>query len=68
MKITNLIAVILILFTVSISAENSLDGWEGRKGLPAVVNPIVRSRLQEVISLRGKWEFVADPKAVGRDA
>jgi len=30
----------------------------GRLALPAVVNPVVRSPLQSVLSLRGEWEFV----------
>ncbi len=41
--------------------ENGLSGadsWGGRKSLPAVLNPAVRSPLQEVVSLRGEWEFV----------
>ena len=35
-----------------------VDSWGGRKPLPAVVNPVVRSPLQRVLSLRGEWEFV----------
>jgi hypothetical protein len=35
-----------------------VDTWGGRRAVPAVVNPVVRSPLQEVISLRGEWEFV----------
>jgi len=34
---------------------------------PAVVNQVERSPLQEVISLRGKWEFATDPHAAGRE-
>lgn len=34
------------------------DSWGGRRALPAVVNPVVRSPLQTAISLRGEWEFV----------
>jgi len=55
----------------AVSADNQdpgADTWDGRKAQLGVVNPPVRSKLQEVISLRGKWEFAADPKAVGRDA
>jgi len=46
--------------------EESLSGtetWAYRKALPAVVNPVVRSPLQEVVSLRGEWDFVT--KGVG---
>ncbi|MCX6929621.1 MAG: hypothetical protein NT154_41365, partial [Verrucomicrobia bacterium] len=35
-----------------------VDTWGGRQALPAVVNPVVRSPLQSVLSLRGEWEFV----------
>ncbi len=48
-------------------ADNSpltgTETWGYRKALPAVVNPVVRSPLQEVISLRGEWEFIT--KGVG---
>ena len=34
-----------------------VDTWGGRAALPAVVNPVVASPLQSVLSLRGEWEF-----------
>jgi beta-galactosidase len=34
------------------------DSWGCRPASPAVVNPVVRSPLQSVLSLRGDWEFV----------
>jgi len=34
---------------------------------PAVVNPAVRTPLQEVISLRGEWTFAKDPNGIGRN-
>lgn len=34
------------------------DTWGGRQSLPALVNPVVQSPLQSVLSLRGEWEFV----------
>jgi len=37
------------------------DSWGGRQALPAVVNPVLRSPLQEVLSLRGEWDFVNMP-------
>ncbi len=43
-----------------------VDTWAYRKALPAVVNPVVRSSLNEVISLRGKWEFVTQGVAPSR--
>ncbi len=41
------------------------DAPFGRPGTPAVVNPIFPSPNRSVISLRGDWEFAADPTAVG---
>lgn len=41
--------------------EHSLSGidtWAYRKAFPAVVNPVMRSSLQNVMSLRGEWEFI----------
>ena len=35
-----------------------VDTWGGRPALPAVVNPVAKSPLQSVLSLRGEWEFV----------
>lgn len=35
-----------------------VDAWGGRQPWPALVNPVVRSSLQTVLSLRGEWEFV----------
>lgn len=35
-----------------------VETWAGRAALPAVVNPLVKSPLQSVVSLRGEWEFI----------
>ncbi len=40
------------------SRLGGVDSWAGRPALPALVNPVVSSRLQSVLSLRGQWEFV----------
>ena len=40
-----------------------VDTWGGRRPLPALVNPVMRSPLQSVVSLRGEWEFVTQDKA-----
>jgi len=48
------------------AAEEGLSGtdtWGYRKSWPAVVNACVRSPLQDVISLRGEWEFVTQDVA-----
>ncbi len=48
-------------------AEGELvDHWGLCPASPAVVNPVTASPLQEVISLRGEWDFVADPRLMGR--
>ena len=55
---------------VEVSADgdwlSAADTWGGRKALPAVVNPAVRSPLQDVVSLRGEWEFVTQGVAPSR--
>jgi len=38
-------------------ALEGVETWAGRPALPAVVNPVVKSPLQSVVSLRGEWEF-----------
>jgi hypothetical protein len=55
--------------SVAVAAEDpdgSLSGvetWGGRPALPALVNPVVKSPLQSVLSLRGEWEFVTQDVA-----
>ncbi len=70
MKITNTVGAATAVFMVcaawASAAEPWLSGadtWGGRQSLSAVVNPAVRSPLQDVVSLRGEWEFVT--KEVG---
>ena len=41
------------------------DAPFGRESSLAVVNPVIRSPHQSVLSLRGDWEFAVDPEAVG---
>ncbi len=50
-------------------AEEELRGvdcWAGIKPLPAVVNQVGREASADVISLRGEWDFVAQPKLFPR--
>lgn len=42
------------------------DRWGPCPASAAVVNPVCVSPLQEVISLRGSWDFVTDPSLMGR--
>ncbi len=49
--------------------EHALSGvetWGYRKALPAVVNACIRMPLQDVVSLRGEWEFVTRGVAPSR--
>ena len=41
---------------------HGVDTWAGIRPLPAVVNPVGREASCNVISLRGEWDFVAQPK------
>ena len=62
--------------TVVISCLTCSDAWsaettkpasqrQGRERSPAVVNPVMRSPLQSVLSLNGDWDFCTDPKVEG---
>lgn len=42
------------------------DHWGTREASPAVVNSVTVSPLQEIVSLRGEWDFVTDPGLRGR--
>ncbi len=60
-----LISCLLVLCGLSLRAGETNewlageDSWGGRPSFPAVVNPVVQSPLQTVLTLRGEWEFVA---------
>lgn len=41
---------------------HGVDTWAGIRPLPAVVNPVGREASPDLISLRGEWEFVQQPK------
>lgn len=45
---------------------SGVESWAYRPARPAVVNPAVRSPLQETLSLRGPWEFVTRGVAPSR--
>lgn len=45
------------------AGPTGVASWGGRVALPAVVNPVVRSSRQAVLSLRGDWEFVTQDVA-----
>jgi len=50
----------LELITVSFLFGSEADEWSARPSSPAVVNPVLCSPLQQVISLRGEWEFATE--------
>lgn len=59
--------VIAVLLVFSSSADASQPEPDDlRPGSPAVVNPAVRSPLQQWISLRGTWDFAIDPNDKGK--
>ena len=64
-----LLSFILGLSAIIIRANESanwltgVDTWAGRPALPALVNPVVCSPLQSVLSLRGQWEFITQDTA-----
>ena len=45
---------------------HGVDTWAGIKPLPAVVNPVGREASSDLISLRGEWEFLTQPKVFPR--
>ena len=71
MKMTKTVAVLAAAFlgcAVWAAAEPPVpraDAWDGRTARLGVVNPVARSPLQEVMSLRGEWEFATDPQTNG---
>ncbi|HDP33667.1 MAG TPA: hypothetical protein ENN29_01005, partial [Candidatus Hydrogenedentes bacterium] len=58
-------AMFAVVCCASPSAEN-IDHWGPRPALPAVVNSATVSPLQDIVSLRGEWDFVTDPMLMGR--
>ena len=45
---------------------HGVDTWAGLRPHPAVVNPVGRTLSADIISLRGEWEFVTQPKSFCR--
>ncbi len=45
---------------------DSTDHWGALSPSPAVVHSVTVSPLQEILSLRGEWDFVTDPTLMGR--
>jgi len=62
--------VITLAFAAALTCRgeelHGVDTWAGIKPRPAVVNPVGREASPDLISLRGEWEFVTQPKAFPR--
>jgi len=62
--------VIALAFAAALTCRgeelHGVDTWAGIKPRPAVVNPVGREASPDLISLRGEWEFVTQPKAFPR--
>ena len=58
----------ILHFTLASQGEelHGVDTWAGIKPLPAVVNPVGREASPDLISLRGEWEFITQPKSFPR--
>ena len=63
-KYHSFILLSLLVVQVSISAETQEPQ---RQATPAIVNPVLRSRLSKTMSLDGKWDFAVDPEKKGDD-
>ena len=59
-------AVAAVVLSLHGEELHGVDTWAGIKPLPAVVNPVGREDSADLISLRGEWEFVTQPKAFCR--
>lgn len=55
----------VIIAVVPLCAEE-VDRWGTLPETPAVVHSVTVSPLQEILSLRGEWDFVTDPMLMGR--
>ena len=61
-----LAALVATVFSCRGEELQGVDTWAGIKPLPAVVNPVGRTSSPNLISLRGEWEFLTQPKVFPR--
>ena len=54
------------LFGAWLAEGELVDHWGPCPASPAVVNSVTPSPLQDILSLRGEWDFVTDPRLMGR--
>ncbi len=66
--VSRLLSVLLLALVVADASLNAqdVDHWGMRPASPAVVHSVTVSPLQQILSLRGKWDFVTDPQLMGR--
>lgn len=57
---------IAIVVTDANPEAGLVDHWGARPATPTVVHAVTVSPLQEILSLRGEWDFVTDPGLAGR--
>lgn len=63
----SLIVIVVMSLAAFICADAELtDHWGPCPALPAVVHAVTVSPLQQIISLGGEWDFVTDPRLMGR--
>lgn len=60
------ITVIVSLAAFVCASAELTDHWGPCPPSPAVVNSVTVSPLQQIVSLRGEWDFVTDPMLMGR--
>ena len=61
----SLLAAAFIVANTALAAD-LVDYWGACPASPAVVNSVTVSPLQEILSLRGEWDFVTDPRLSAR--
>ena len=67
MKVNPIACLVSCVALASSGGElHGVDTWAGIRPLPAVVNPVGREASDDLISLRGEWDFIAQPRAFCR--
>ena len=61
-----LAALLATVFSCRGEELQGVDTWAGIRPLPAVVNPVGRTSSPNLVSLRGEWEFLTQPKVFPR--
>jgi hypothetical protein len=64
-RLLSLLVLAVVVADASLNAQD-IDHWGPRPASPAVVHSVTVSPLQEILTLRGKWDFMTDPQLMGR--